>query len=128
MSLFNIFGNEDASASQKDGIQWNEMTKMSQLEEIATLSFDKPVFIFKHSTRCGISRMVLKRFEKEYNSDTKITAFFLDLLAYREVSNAVSQRFNVIHQSPQLLMIRDGVAIYVASHDGIDAATLEGKL
>jgi monothiol bacilliredoxin len=127
MGLFNRFGNEDSAASQEGNIEWNALIDLTQLDEIVSLSFEKPVFIFKHSTRCGISRMVLKRFEKEYKSNIGITAFFLDLLTYREVSDAVSLRFNVVHQSPQLLLIKEGKSVYDASHDSIDAETLEAN-
>jgi bacillithiol system protein YtxJ len=51
--------------------------------------------------------MALKQFENEFDFSNKVTAYFLDLIAYRDVSNEIMNRFGVQHQSPQL-MIKDG--------------------
>lgn len=129
MSLFkNIFGNSDSSNTAKSNVDWKMLTDVNQLKEIAALSNETPILIFKHSTRCGISRMVLKQFENEFSPDTKVTPYFLDLLEHRDVSNAIAERFNVMHQSPQLLLIKDGKSIYDVSHDGIDARILKSKV
>ena len=129
MSIFNnLFGNSGSSETPEANVNWNDLTTIGQLEEITQLSFEKPVIIFKHSHRCGISRMALKRFESEYNLNDEVTAYFLDLLSYRDVSNAVAQRFNIMHQSPQLLMIRNGKPVFDASHGEIDAAELKDIL
>ncbi|RZJ30432.1 MAG: bacillithiol system redox-active protein YtxJ, partial [Flavobacterium sp.] len=96
---------------------------------LSETSFEKPVFIFKHSTRCGISRMVLKNFESNYSlSDDEIEPYFLDLLSHRGVSNEIAGRFNVVHQSPQLILLRNGECHYTASHSDIDAAELKEKI
>ena len=92
------------------------------------VSNEKPVVIFKHSTRCSVSRMALKQFENEYDAADATENYFLDLIAYRDVSNAIASRFNVFHQSPQLLLIKDGIAVYNASHSDIDAKTVAEKL
>lgn len=128
MSIFkNVFGSSDASAG-KSGFNWNMLTSISQLEEISAMSNEAPVIIFKHSTRCSISRMVLKQFENQFHPDSKVTAYFLDLLNYRDLSNTISERFNVMHQSPQLLLITDGTCVYDVSHDAIDAENLTARL
>jgi len=126
--LNNIFGGDGASDNQNTRIDWNKLTSLAELDEAIAVSFETPIVIFKHSTRCGISRMVLKRFESEFNRDTKVTAYFLDLLTYREISNAISEKFNVQHQSPQLLLIKDGKSVYDVSHDAIDAMALADRL
>ncbi|MEO8515632.1 MAG: bacillithiol system redox-active protein YtxJ [Flavobacterium sp.] len=95
------------------------------LDEIVKTSFEKPVTLFKHSTRCSISRFALKQFEKEYNIETvKMELYFLDLLEHRSISNEVTERFGVMHQSPQIIVIKDGKAIYHASHSDIQAEDL----
>jgi bacillithiol system protein YtxJ len=119
MNVFkNLFGNsEEANSPSKVG--WRPLTDMGQLNEIIQESVDKPVILFKHSTRCGVSRMTLKQFENEYDLDDAVTPYFLDLLEYRSLSNEVTHRFGVEHQSPQLLLIRNGKAVYDASHSDI---------
>lgn len=125
MSLFkNIFGstNEESNSST---ISWQELTDLGQLNEIDDASFEQTVLIFKHSTRCGVSRSVLRQFENEFDSAIKITPYFLDLLEHRDISNEIASRFGVVHQSPQLIVIKEGNAVYNASHDSIDAHDLK---
>lgn len=127
MSLFkSLFGS--AEGQQPGRIDWKMLTDVAQLDDIINESAEKPAIIFKHSTRCGISRMTLKRFENDYALEDKVTPYFLDLLAYRDVSNAISRLFHVEHQSPQLLVIKDGKSIYDVSHDGIEANGLADRL
>lgn len=125
MTLFNsIFGktNEEAQPSK---INWIPSTELHQLEETKTVSNDNLVVIFKHSTRCSISRMALKQFEIEYDLEDKVTLYFLDLLNFRSISNAVSEEFQIEHQSPQIIGIKNGKAIFNASHSAIDAQKLK---
>jgi len=101
-------------------MNWIALTNNNQLEEILKLSNITPVLIFKHSTRCGISRMALKTFEREFDLDeTEISIFFLDLLNYRALSQDISIKFKVAHQSPQVLLIKNEEVIYHDSHDYI---------
>jgi bacillithiol system protein YtxJ len=81
--------------------------------------------IFKHSTRCIVSKMALKNFENNFNLENKIQPYFLDLLEYRAISNEVATRFNIQHQSPQIIVIKNGVAVYATSHEDIDVLFLE---
>lgn len=126
--LQNIFGGSENVDSAENKISWNDLTDLNQLDEIISLSNEKPVLIFKHSTRCSVSRMALKQFENEFNTYDKVTPYFLDLITYREISNAIADRFRVIHQSPQLILIKEGKAIYDVSHSDIDAGELAEKL
>jgi bacillithiol system protein YtxJ len=124
--LNNIFGSN--LEPLQPNINWIPLTSLAQLDEITSLSFERPIAIFKHSTRCGISRMALKTFENDFDPDTKVTAYFVDLLAHREVSSAISEKFNVVHQSPQLLLVKDGKSVYDVSHGEIDAEALADKV
>ena len=124
MSFFDkIFGSENSEVNSN--VNWIPLTAISQLDEIVENSNNKTIGIFKHSTRCSISRFALKQFENEYNLEDKVDLYFLDLLNYREVSNEIVNRFQVVHQSPQLLLIKNGVAVYNASHSDIQAEFLE---
>lgn len=125
MTLFkNIFGN-GKQHNPIARINWIMLKDMDQLNEIAARSKEKPVLIFKHSTRCGISRKTLKQFENEFDLEDKVDAYFLDLLEYRAISNEIASRFGVYHQSPQLLLIKDGKSVYDVSHGDIDAEELK---
>jgi len=124
-SLFSA--SEDQNDRSKD-ITWIPLENIAQLTEISTLSFEKPVVLFKHSTRCSVSRMALKEFENDFHLSSKVTPYFLDLLEHRAISNEIATRFGVVHQSPQLILIRDGKAVYDTSHSGIDVAALEKQL
>jgi len=107
-------------------VPWHVLSEMKQLDTIEKESESKPVAIFKHSTRCGISRMVLRNFEKAYNlNDEQLKLYFLDLLEHRDISDAVGHRFQVVHQSPQLIVIKNGNAVAHESHHSIQAADLE---
>ncbi len=123
MSFFDkIFGSENSEVNSN--VNWIPLTDISQLEDIVQISNNKTIGIFKHSTRCSISRFALKQFENEYNLEDKVDLYFLDLLNYREVSNEIANRFQVAHQSPQLLLIKNGVAVYNASHSEIEASQI----
>lgn len=103
MGLFNtIFGNTSKAANETTSlVNWIPLTSVSQLEEIKARSAQKPVAIFKHSTRCGISKMVIRQFEKSFSEELKdFPVYYLDLLSYREISNEVGYTFQVLHQSP----------------------------
>ena len=101
-------------------MNWKLLESIDQIAEILTISKKVPVLIFKHSTRCGISRFVLKNFERSFNlSENEIEAYFLDLIAYRSISNEIAERFTVIHQSPQVIVIKNREVVYHNSHSDI---------
>jgi bacillithiol system protein YtxJ len=127
--LQNIFGgSENKNETPTSKISWNDLTDLEQLNEIISLSNVSPVLIFKHSTRCSVSRMALKQFENEFNTLDKVTPYFLDLITYRDISNEIASRFQVVHQSPQVLLIKNGKSVYDASHSDIDANYLVERL
>jgi bacillithiol system protein YtxJ len=129
--MFNSIFGQDDNPSSSSKLNWILLKDLGQLNEIITISHEKPVVIFKHSTRCSVSRMALKQFENEFDLallDQKVLLYFLDLLEYRGISNEIAARFNVIHQSPQLLLIQNGKSVYAVSHSDIDAEELKEKL
>ena len=92
----------------------------AQLKEIATAEGSN--IIFKHNTTCPISRSVIKKLKEEGDLLPENTpVYLLDLLEKREVSNAVASTFNVTHESPQLLLIKNGSCIYNESLYNISA-------
>ncbi|SHO62206.1 bacillithiol system redox-active protein YtxJ [Algoriphagus zhangzhouensis] len=111
-------------------MNWKKLTSAEQIEEIKTLSQERPILIFKHSTRCSVSSMSLDRLLRNWKSEDeeKIVPYYLDLVAYRQISNLVEEVFHVPHESPQVLIIRDGVAIYDNSHFGISYPDIMDKI
>ena len=96
---------------------------MSELDKIKEDSFQNPQFIFKHSTRCSISKMVLSRFEST-NDSASLSVYLLDLLNYRDLSNQIADDFSVKHESPQLLVIKDSECHTHSSHTSINQLNL----
>ena len=105
---------------------WKVLEKAEQLDEIKQLSFDHPVVIFKHSVSCGISAMAKHKLESSWDFPADALHFFyLDLLANRSVSNLVAETFGVVHQSPQILVIRNGEAVYDTSHHMVSTEAIK---
>ncbi|RLJ64255.1 bacillithiol system protein YtxJ [Lacinutrix venerupis] len=124
MGIFNkIFGGASQPKEEKI-LPWVPLTAVSQLKAIAEKSKSKTQIIFKHSTRCGISKMVINQFIDAYNLDLNVDLYYLDLLNYRETSNEVGYKFQVMHQSPQLLVIKNEVVVVHASHGAINEIDL----
>ena len=125
MGLFGFFGKKEENSDSVKEIPWIRLEREEQLDEIVDISGNKLVAIFKHSTRCGISSMALRQFERTMEADPeKVQLYYLDLLANRSLSDEVAARFQVWHQSPQLILLRDGVTVHHASHHNIRASSL----
>ena len=119
--LKKLFGSKVSEPHKK--IDWISLADLNQLEEINASA--KPVIIFKHSTRCGISSMVLRKFEKNFAiEDNKLKMYFLDLIAFRNISNQIAENYGAEHQSPQLIVIKNGKAIAHNSHSEIHTIDL----
>lgn len=119
MSFFNkIFRSSEEEKSSPEF--WKYLESEEDLNRAIAVSTEKKVAIFKHSTRCFISKTVLKNFEKEVeNSDKNVDYYFLDLLAHRDLSNKIADDLGVTHQSPQLIVLENGVVVNHASHQSI---------
>lgn len=113
-----LFGSSEPR--EEKVLPWILLTSLDQLQEISEKSKGKTQLIFKHSTRCVISRMVINQFIENYNLETNADLYYLDLLSYRDISNEVGYKFNVIHQSPQLLIIKNDIVAKHASHGAIN--------
>lgn len=121
--------NKDKTISTKSFLKWIPLQSIDQIAAIKEGSKGNAVLIFKHSTRCIVSKMVKKEFEQLFDESTSILkVYYLDLLNYRAISNALSEAFDVEHQSPQLLVIKNESAVFHASHQDITAINLEKYL
>ncbi len=108
-------------------MKWIPLTSIEQLDMIKEKSTVTPQVIFKHSTRCSISSMALNRLERE-TAPENADFYFLDLIQNRHLSNAVADIFDVHHESPQILLIRNTACIYDESHQGINMQEISEQL
>ncbi|HUH73549.1 MAG TPA: bacillithiol system redox-active protein YtxJ [Chitinophagales bacterium] len=99
-------------------MNWITLNSEQQLKDL--LASQDIIVVFKHSTRCSISSMVKNRVEREWTSDHAV--YYLDLIAHRNVSNLIAQLSGVEHQSPQMIVFKEGKPIYDASHTSISAS------
>ena len=125
MGILNkLFGSAEAKVEKT--LPWIALSSIEQLDDIQEKSKTKTQVIFKHSTTCGISKMVINRFEAAYNlPENNLDLYYLDLHSYRAVSNEITSKFQVIHESPQLLVIKNGVTVAHASHGAMNEVDLK---
>lgn len=112
------------SKEKKQELPWINVNSVEELTDI----FDNQdnYVLFKHSTRCGISRMALSSFESNWDiNNTDLTLYFVDLLAHRDVSNKIAELYNVQHQSPQAITFKNKTVVNAASHSDINANTIQ---
>ncbi|MEN3322268.1 bacillithiol system redox-active protein YtxJ [Mariniflexile soesokkakense] len=125
MGLFNKLFSGSTEEKETKTLPWIPLNELEQLQDIETKSSTKTQVVFKHSTRCGISRMVIKQFELDYRlNENDLDLYYLDLLNYRDISNKIASNFQVIHESPQLLVIKNGEVEAYESHGGINSLDL----
>lgn len=123
MGIFSFNKNKSNS-----NVNWIALTNESQIQEAIEKSVEKPALFFKHSTRCSISSMALNRFEGDWKNDSNCDVYFLDLIAHRNISNALADTLNVQHQSPQAILVNNKQVVYHASHSSIDVNSIEDRL
>ena len=111
-------------------MNWHSLTSSAEFDALLAESASRPVAIFKHSTSCSISATAKSRLERQWDATLgdRVTPYYLDLLRYRSISNEVATRLKVMHESPQLLLIQDGVCTYDASHLGIRPEAVSAKV
>lgn len=115
-----FFSNLFSSKQEQQPLNWKVLDDALQIDKAIEVSTEKPVVIFKHSTRCGISRMVLKQFQNNAEFDEEaVLLLYLDLLAHRNISDEISNRFGILHQSPQMIILKDGEVVHHSSHSSI---------
>ena len=108
-------------------MNWIPLCSIEDLEQVIHLSQEKPQVIFKHSTRCNISSVAKNRLERAGTAG-ELQFHYLDLISYRPLSNSVAERFAVEHESPQILVIKNGKCVYNESHMGIDMDEIKDQL
>ncbi|HMN89923.1 MAG TPA: bacillithiol system redox-active protein YtxJ [Saprospiraceae bacterium] len=110
-------------------LNWIALENSEQLAQIHQISQHKACIIFKHSSRCAVSSVAKHRLESDWRLDAEIVqAYFLDVIRHRDVSNQVADQFQVWHESPQVLLIRQGTCVYDTSHLDITMEELKSAL
>ncbi len=123
--LKNLFAAEQADIHA----EWKTLNDINQLDELVNSSSSKPVVIFKHSIRCGTSAMVKHQLEEEWDFEPEeLDFYYLDLINYRNISDKVAEMFGVVHQSPQVILLKNGVAAYSTSHTMISTASIRSAI
>lgn len=115
-------------SSRQSRLNWNKVETEEDLKAAVAASEEEHVLFFKHSTRCGISSMALRRFEDDWDEESNCQLYFIDLIANRAVSNALSDISGVAHQSPQVILMKDRNVNYHDSHGAISASAIQSKL
>lgn len=108
-------------------IKWNNIQSTEDVDKIVVASNDRYQAIFKHSTTCPISSMAKMRLESKWDLDM-LDAHYLDLLSYRSVSNYIAEALEVHHESPQIILLKDGEVIYDSSHLDITVDELKESI
>lgn len=119
-----LFSKKEASK-----VEWKMLDHPELLDELTEVSMQTPVLLFKHSTRCSISSMAKHRLESGWNlTNEQIIPVYLDLLKYRNISNLIAEKFDVQHESPQVILLKNGKCVYSASHNAIDVSAIKDEL
>lgn len=126
MSIKAKFGTTEDLVST---IEWTDIIDVSQLDTVEDASKSVPVLIFKYSTRCNLSTFMLKKFEKKFDfEEGSVLPYFLDLRTYRDISDEITTRYGVVHQSPQIILLKNGRATYYANHEHIKFEDFKERL
>jgi len=107
---------------------WLKLESIEQLDSIAQSSVGKPNIIFKHSTTCPISSIAKLRLDDHWDISEDVDLYYLDLLKHRNISNEIAEKFETVHESPQILVIKDGRCVYDVSHMDINVQEVKDGL
>lgn len=125
MGFLDKFKNEQQSNSFKN---WKNLDGVGQLQGILADSQDKPIVLFKHSTRCGISVGAQSRLQDGWSYEDEIDFYYLDLLQHKDISAEMASLFKVVHQSPQIIVVYKGETVYHTSHHNISLKNLSDQV
>lgn len=107
---------------------WLTLESIEQLDSIVTSSAERPTIIFKHSTSCPISSIAKHRLDDHWDISDKVDLYYLDLIRHRNISNQIAEKFEIVHESPQVLVIKDGRCVYDVSHMDINVQEVKDGL
>jgi bacillithiol system protein YtxJ len=112
-------------SKSKSNHRWEYLRNAADFENLMSASEEKPLVIFKHSTRCPISSMALDRFNDAVSDIADLAnVVMIDVINDRPISLHVADVLQVTHQSPQVLVVSKEKAIYDNSHNGIQGKSV----
>ena len=101
----------------------------ADVERAIGASHHRPVVICKHSATCGISAQALDSLEEWFGAESRTPeAYIVTVQTHRALSTGLAERFGIRHETPQLLLLRDGVVTWHASHHHVRGAELQAVL
>ncbi|MCU0328857.1 MAG: bacillithiol system redox-active protein YtxJ [Chitinophagales bacterium] len=107
----------------------NLISSIEALEQKLLDSHERPVLFFKHSTICPVSTYAHKEIINHLEAlETEMDVVKIEVIEARPVSNALAERTQVTHQSPQAILVRNGLSIYDESHYQIQAKIILAQL
>lgn len=105
------------STANESNENWKPLQSEEELKQLIQRSTERPVAIFKHSIRCGVSSLVLRQLRNNWElPEEQVELYYLDLITYRAVSNQIAAQLQVEHESPQFILLHQGKVVYHASH------------
>lgn len=108
---------------------WTPLTSEVELQALIDNSHSKDCVLLKHSTTCPISSIAKLRIDDDWDLDSdKVQLYYLDLLSYRSISNKIAEKFETVHESPQILIIKNGRSVYDVSHLDINMKEIKDGL
>jgi bacillithiol system protein YtxJ len=111
----------------------NDMREITTLEELDALLLESergPVLILKHSTRCPVSAAAYSRMQawERVLGEAAPPVYLVKVIESRELSNEIGVHLSVTHLSPQVILVRDGCALWSGSHGGLGGLALDAAL
>lgn len=121
MTIFSKIFNQKAVDTTDKSFDW--LKTAEQWQHLIQTSTEKPFIVFKHSERCSISRWVWKQFANDYNlSEDLATLHLVDVVSDRSISQLIATDLQIMHESPQVLVVFQNKCIYHATHERIQFA------
>lgn len=127
MSIFDTVKEVFTSSGRADF--WNDLDNISQIKAAISASEHRPQLIYKHSSRCSVCFFAKKQVEEiPETMREQLDLYFVDVIGWREVSDAIAEEFSITHESPQLLIIYDRAVVWHGSHREIQSNVITDKL
>jgi bacillithiol system protein YtxJ len=101
------------------------LESLDALQVVLERSSERPQLLFKHSLYCGLSGMAFDEYQTHLRQpDPGVDYWLITVQTGRAISNAVEERLGISHATPQAILVRDGRAVWNASHRGVNARSL----
>jgi len=117
------FGKKSKEAAPADSVR--QLIEETELVEILD---EGTAVLYKHSSRCGLCYRSIKEVQKFSRENPGIDVLLIEVMDSRPLSDLIEERLGVFHQSPQAIVVRDGEAVWDASHLDVTAGAIRQAL